>query len=193
MPHLYRMWQVSPARALDEMLIFTSIPALIAGVQGTLHRKSSNKSYGRGFYDHRAHTLFPCLLVFRTDCICERRQRDFSVFTGNICGPLHIPPKNESMFYVLRVLCANSPSRFTPLPQVLMRVGRCNAQRQYPQDREHGVEGMAVAADMLRVMGEALEEVEVLGGGKLAAVTNDSQLALILTVRERWGPRCSPD
>lgn len=64
-----------------------------------------------------------------------------------------------------------------------MRVARCSAQRHYPQDSAAGGEGAAVVADMLRVMGEALEEVEVLGGGRLAAVTNDPQLSRILSVR----------
>lgn len=64
-----------------------------------------------------------------------------------------------------------------------MRVARCSSQRHFTQDSTGAVEGTAVVADMLRVMGEALEEVEVLGGGKLAAITNEPQLSILLRVR----------
>lgn len=79
-----------------------------------------------------------------------------------------------------------------------MRVARCFTQpRGVPQPQEGGVHGkgwsggadgggssaMTVAGDMLRVMGQVLEEATLLGGGKVAAVTNEPALANVLAVR----------
>lgn len=82
--------------------------------------------------------------------------------------------------------------------QVLMRVARCSTQpRGVPQPPASGVRGkgwsggadgevspsMMVARDMLRMMGQVLEEATLLGGGKVAAVTNEPALADVLAVR----------
>lgn len=84
-----------------------------------------------------------------------------------------------------------------------MRVARCCAQRDtavLPHEassppvgkgKSFTPEDLAEVGNMLRVLGEALEEVEILGGGKLAAVTNDQQLAQILVVSGRqYGRLC---
>lgn len=74
-----------------------------------------------------------------------------------------------------------------------MRVARCRALRKNaPGDASQGnrslgnleEEQQSVTAEMLRMLGEALDEVDLLGGGKVAAVSNDGRLSAVLSVRE---------
>lgn len=74
-----------------------------------------------------------------------------------------------------------------------MRVARCRPQ---PTDVPQGQAGSElgkrrggtpirpppVTSDVLRALGEVLEEVELLGGGNVAAITNEPALAALLQV-----------
>lgn len=86
--------------------------------------------------------------------------------------------------------------------QVLMRVARCRPQPTGVPPSQAGAElgkrrGRApnrsapVASDILRALGEVLEEVELLGGGNVAAITNEPALAALLQVTNlKWRFYC---
>lgn len=76
-----------------------------------------------------------------------------------------------------------------------MRVARCRTQpemsAQSPEGSSQAGTGRGetaaaspclAASDALRVLGEALEEIEVLGGGTVATVTNEKALEELLAV-----------
>ena len=80
-----------------------------------------------------------------------------------------------------------------PAEQVLMRVARCRPQpTDVPQGRADSklgkrrgrasVPSPPMTSDVLRALGEVLEEVELLGGGNVAAITNEPTLAALLQV-----------
>lgn len=82
-----------------------------------------------------------------------------------------------------------------------MRVARC---RPHPTDVPQGQAGSElgkrrggphvlsppVAIDAVRALGEVLEEVELLGGGNLAAITNEPALATLLQVNMGIAESC---
>lgn len=75
-----------------------------------------------------------------------------------------------------------------------MRVARCRSQpTDVPPPSQAGPEQgkrragtpnrpPPVSSDVLRALGEVLEEVELLGGGNVAAITNEPALAALLEV-----------
>lgn len=82
-----------------------------------------------------------------------------------------------------------------------MRVARCRPQpTDVPQgqaDSELGkrrsgtpVPSPPVTSDVLRALGEVLEEVELLGGGNVVAITNEPTLAALLQVNVGIAASC---
>lgn len=96
----------------------------------------------------------------------------------------------------MRLYMCFSPRSLLVSRQVLLNVARCctpSAARgsKPPAGSLRGKTGLSSSAgrvlfgtnDMIRVMGDVLETVELLGGGNVVAVTNEPVLAAALEVR----------